>query len=68
MYRIGKEEIAELTRVIETRSMFKINNGMQETYKVEEKLRKIFGVNYPIFMTSGQAALTSALVFKSKAK
>lgn len=62
MYRIGKEEIEELTRVIETRSMFKVNNGLQETYNVEQKLRKIFGVEYPIFMTSGQAALTSALI------
>lgn len=62
MYRIGKEEIAELTRVIETRSMFKINNGLQETFQVEDKLRRIFGVEYPIFMTSGQAALSTALV------
>lgn len=62
MYRIGKEEIDELARVIETRSMFKINNGLQETYKVEEKLKKIFGVEYPIFLTSGQGALSTALV------
>ncbi len=62
MYRIGKEEIAELERVIETRSMFKINNGLQETFKVEQKLRDIFGVKYPIFLTSGQAALSTALV------
>ena len=62
MYRIGKEEIDELARVIETRSMFKVNNGLQETYKVEEKLRKIFGVEYPIFLTSGQGALSTALV------
>ena len=39
MYRIGKEEADELARVIETRSMFKINQGLQETFKVEEKLR-----------------------------
>ena len=62
MYRIGKEEIAELTRVIETRSMFKINDGLRETFQVEDKLRRIFGVEYPIFMTSGQAALSTALV------
>ena len=62
MYRIGKEEIDELARVIETRSMFKINQGLQETYKVEEKLKKIFGVDYSIFLTSGQGALSTALV------
>ncbi|MBQ7623923.1 MAG: aminotransferase class V-fold PLP-dependent enzyme, partial [Clostridia bacterium] len=62
MYRIGKEELRELGKVIKTKSLFKINDGMQETRKVEEKLSKIFGVTRPIFMTSGHAALLSALV------
>ena len=62
MYRIGKEEIEELKKVIESRDLFKINGGLKESAKVEEKLRKLFGVEYPIFMTSGHAALTTALV------
>jgi len=62
MYRIGKEEIEELTKVIETRSMFKINKGLKESEQVENKIKDIFGTQYPIFMTSGQGALTSALV------
>ena len=62
MYRMGKEEIAELTKAIETRSLFKINNGLKETAQVEEKLKTLFGVKYPIFLSSGHAALTSALV------
>ncbi len=62
MYRIGREEIEEITKVIETRSMFKINSGMQETFKVEEKLRRVFGTEYSIFMTNGQAALETALI------
>ena len=62
MYRIGKEEIAELTKVIETRSMFKVNSGLKESENVEAKLRDKFGVDHAIFLTSGQAALTSALV------
>lgn len=62
MYRIGKEEIAELTKVIETRSMFKVNDGLKESETVEAKLREKFGVDHAIFLTSGQAALTSALV------
>ncbi len=62
MYRIGQEEIAELTKVIETKSMFKINNGLKESQQVETKLKSIMGCEYSIFMTSGQAALTSALV------
>ena len=62
MYRIGKEEIAELTKVIESGSLFKVNDGMQESRHVEEDLARIFDVKYPIFMTSGHAALTSALI------
>ena len=62
MYRMGKEELAELEKVIETGSLFKINNGLQESARVEEKLKRIFGVEYPIFMTSGHAALTASLV------
>ncbi len=62
MYRMGQEEIAEVARVIETRDLFKINGGLQESKKVEEALSDIMGTKYPIFMTSGHAALTSALV------
>lgn len=62
MYRIGKEEIAELTKVIEAKDLFKINYGLQESSNVEKKLSEIIGCKYPIFLTSGQAALTTALV------
>jgi len=62
MYRIGQEELAELKKVIEARDLFKINTGLQETKQVEEKLRQLFSCAYPIFVTSGHAALTSALV------
>ena len=62
MYRIGTEEIEELKKVIEARDLFKINDGLKESAKVEEKLKELFGVEYPIFMTSGHAALTTALV------
>lgn len=62
MYRIGQEEIAELTNVIETRSLFKVNTPLKESERAEEKLRTLFGVNYAIFMTSGHAALTAALI------
>jgi len=62
MYRIGKEEIAELIKVIEARDLFKINGGLKESNQVENKLAEIFNCKYPIFMTSGHAALTSALV------
>ena len=62
MYRIGNEEIEELKKVIESRDLFKINGGLKKSACVEEKLKNLFDVNYAIFMTSGHAALTSALV------
>lgn len=40
MYRIGREEIEELTKVINTRDLFKINNGIKESNQVEQKLKK----------------------------
>lgn len=62
MYRIGKEEIEAVSKVIERRAMFKINSTLQESKKVEDSLKSIFNSDYPIFMTSGHAALTSALI------
>ncbi|MBQ2709245.1 MAG: aminotransferase class I/II-fold pyridoxal phosphate-dependent enzyme [Clostridia bacterium] len=62
MYRIGKEEIDALTRTINERSLFKINNSLQNTKHVDEALVDLFGVKHAIFMTSGHAALTSALI------
>lgn len=62
MYRIGEEEIAELTKVIQSKALFKINDGVQESLQVEQKLNKIFDCKYSIFMTSGHAALTTALI------
>ncbi|MBQ2677164.1 MAG: aminotransferase class V-fold PLP-dependent enzyme [Clostridia bacterium] len=62
MYRIGQEEINEISKVITSRDLFKINDGLCESCQVEEKLKKIFNLNHAIFLTSGHAALTSALV------
>ena len=62
MYRIGQEEIAELSKVVSSRDLFKVNEGLKESEQVETKLKEIFKTDFPIFMTSGHAALTSALV------
>lgn len=62
MYRIGQEEITELSKVILARDLFKVNQGLKESERVEANLKKIFETDFPIFMSSGHAALTSALV------
>lgn len=62
MYRIGKEELAAVGRVIESKNLFKINDAMRETETCEALMREMFGVRRSLLMTSGMAALTSALV------
>lgn len=61
MFRIGKEEIDAVARVIESKQLFKINKGLRETEHAEEEMREIFKTNHALFMTSGHAALVSAL-------
>ena len=62
MYRIGQEEIDAVTRVIQSRNLFKINGGNQEVFHFEEELKAQFGTSHAISMTSGKAALISALI------
>ena len=63
MYRIGKEEIEAVKKVIESKQLFKVNNGpLQESVNAERELREMMGTDYAIIMTSGHAALASALV------
>ena len=63
MYRMGQEEIDAVARVIESKQLFKVNSGdLQETYNCEKEMRERFGSEYAILMTSGQAALISALI------
>jgi len=62
MYRIGHEEKEAVARVIESRSLFKINKSLQESMHAEEEMRELFQCEHAIIMTSGHAALTSALI------
>ena len=62
MYRIGKEEIDAVAKVIETKDFFKINNSLHEAENAEEDIKKIFDVKHAIMMTSGHGALVSALI------
>ncbi len=62
MYRIGQEEADAVRRVIESKQLFKINSGLHETQNAEEDLCRILGAEHALLMTSGHAALTSALI------
>lgn len=61
MYRIGKEEKEACARVIDSKNLFKINSGLCEAQHFEEELKEKLGTSHAILMTSGKAALISAL-------
>jgi len=61
MYRIGKEEVAAVERVIEKRSLFRINTETREVLQFEQELAKHFKVGYSLYVSSGTAALISIL-------
>ncbi len=63
MFRIGQEEKDAVARVIDSRELFKVNGGaLQETMNFEKELMEKFSSKHTILMTSGHAALTSALI------
>jgi dTDP-4-amino-4,6-dideoxygalactose transaminase len=62
MYRIGKEEIEAVTRVIESKQLFKVNNGNREVEHFQTEMQEKFDVKHALLMSSGHAALVSALI------
>ena len=62
MFRMGKEEIDAVARVISKGALFKVNSTEQDTMHLECEMQELFGAEHAIIMTSGHAALTSALV------
>ncbi len=63
MYRMGQEEIDAVARVIREKQLFKVNEGhLQETANFEKELREKINTDHAVLMTSGTAALASALI------
>ena len=62
MYRIGQKEIDAVAEAIKTNSLFKVNNGLKITERTEAEMRRMFQTKHALLMTSGHAALTSALI------
>ena len=62
MFRIGKEELAAVERVFNTRALFKINGSGKDALYAENEMKELFGTENALLMTSGHAALASALV------
>ncbi|NLZ56566.1 MAG: DegT/DnrJ/EryC1/StrS family aminotransferase [Clostridiaceae bacterium] len=62
MYRIGREEIEAVAKVIESGCMFSASSALQEVNKFQREWAEYLGVNYSILVSGGTAALTCALV------
>ena len=63
MYRMGQEEKDAVARVIDSKQLFKVNDGpLKETENCEREIREMFNVKRAVLMTSGTASLTSALI------
>ena len=62
MYRIGKEEIDAVARAINSRAFFKINDAGKEVLNFESEWKQTVGSDYALLMTSGFAAIASALI------
>lgn len=61
MFRIGQEEIDAVAEVIRSKMLFKVNNGLRCAENFEKEAKARFGSKHMILMTSGNAALISAI-------
>jgi dTDP-4-amino-4,6-dideoxygalactose transaminase len=62
MYRIGKEEIDAVARVIEGGQLFRINDTQKEAEKFEKELAEKFGTGYALALSGGTCSIIGALV------
>ncbi len=63
MFRMGQEEKDAVARVIDSKQLFKVNGGeLQECANLEKEMREKYQIKHAVVMTSGTAALTSALI------
>jgi dTDP-4-amino-4,6-dideoxygalactose transaminase len=61
MYRIGKEEVEEVNKVIQSGSLFRVNTELREVLRFEKELSQKMGTNYAVCVSSGTASLICAL-------
>jgi len=62
MFRIGKEEVAAVERVVESKSLFRVNDGLKEVDTFEREYAKAIGTEYALLVSGGTGALIAALV------
>lgn len=62
MLRSGPEEIEAVARVIQSRKLFRINDGFKEVENFEKELAAKFGVQYALCLNGGTSALVCSLI------
>lgn len=62
MFRMGNEEVEAVARVIASKELFRVNEGLKETERFEEEWAEKIGCDFSILMSSSTGALISALV------
>ncbi|AJY76267.1 DegT/DnrJ/EryC1/StrS family aminotransferase [Paenibacillus beijingensis] len=63
MYRIGQEEIDAVTRVINSKELFRINDKGREVENFEKEFERKLGIEYSLALSGGgTSALIAALV------
>jgi dTDP-4-amino-4,6-dideoxygalactose transaminase len=62
MYRIGKEEISEIQKLIESGDIFRSTSKLQEANNFEREWAEKVGTRYSLLVSGGTGALICALV------
>jgi dTDP-4-amino-4,6-dideoxygalactose transaminase len=61
MYRIGREELDEIAKVIDVRMLFRVNDAEQEVDRFEKELATKIGTRYALCVNGGTSALICGL-------
>lgn len=62
MFRAGQLEVDAIKRVVDSKKLFRVNDGNKEVDNFEKDFAKIIGTDYALLMSGGTMALVSALV------
>ncbi len=62
MFRVGKEELDALKRVIDSEELFRVNDGNKEAETFEKEFAAAMGADYALLLSGGTMSLVAALV------
>jgi dTDP-4-amino-4,6-dideoxygalactose transaminase len=62
MFRMGKEEVDAVTRIIMDKALFRINSKYREVDQFEQEFAKHMGAQHCLCLSSGTGALIASLV------